>query len=224
MPERNTIIVANHAQLNGPIIAELFMPDNCFIWANGQMFSAKDVPDYAMADFFPFKSRWMRPIYRLASYLLAPIMPCMMENSRAIPVYRDARIVSTFRTTIRLLNEGKSILIFPECHKKLNNIINEMQENFVDAAKLYYKRTGIELDFLPMYIAPDMNKVFIGHAIKFDSSRDISKERHRIVSYLAESITEMGRSLPEHTVIPFDNISRNEYISNKSFDLLPGNK
>ena len=46
IPSENTVIVANHAQLSGPIIAELYMPENCFIWANGQMMSYKDVPEY----------------------------------------------------------------------------------------------------------------------------------------------------------------------------------
>ena len=33
---RDIIIVANHAQLHGPI-GELFMPENVYTWANGQM-------------------------------------------------------------------------------------------------------------------------------------------------------------------------------------------
>lgn len=222
IPKSNTVIVANHAQLNGPIIAELYMPENYYIWANGQMVRCRDVPAYAMEDFFPYKSKWTRPVYKLVSYILALLLPCVINNARAILVYRDARIVSTFKTTMRRLTEGNNIVIFPECHKRCNNIVNEFQENFIDIARLYYKRTGIELTFVPMYIAPKMGKAYVGTPTRFDSSCDITEERSRIAEYLSEEITRLGRSLPEHVVVPFDNISEKDYISNKSFDLIPG--
>lgn len=221
IPGSNTIIVANHAQLNGPIIAELFMPKNCYIWANGQMFASKDVPSYAMEDFFTYKRKMLRPFCRIASYLLAPLMPCIMENARAVPVYHDARIASTFRTTIKLLSCGNNILIFPECHEKNNNIINRFRDNFVDVARLYYKRTGVLLKFLPMYICPDLDKFYFGREIVYDPRSDAVEERRRITEHLAEEITRIGRSIPEHTVIPFDNISRKRYISSREIDKLP---
>lgn len=221
IPSENTVIVANHAQLSGPIIAELYMPENCFIWANGQMMSYKDVPEYAMEDFFSYKKPWQRPVFRIVSYLLAPILPCVMKNARVIPVYHDARIASTLKSTVKMLAEGKNILIFPECHIKCNNIINQMQESFVDVAKLYYKRTRKCLNFLPMYIAPKLHRCYFGEMIRFDPNENISDERHRITEHIAVEITRIGCMLPEHTVIPFDNISRKEYISNKDVDSLP---
>ena len=222
IPTDNTVIVANHCQLNGPIIAELFMPDNCYIWANGQMVRCREVPGYAMEDFFPYKSRCLRPVYKLASYALSVLLPCVINNARTIPVYRDARIVTTLRTSVRMLEGGRNILIFPECHNKNNNIVNEFQENFVDLARFYYKKTGKELTFLPMYIAPDLGKAVFGQGTRFDSTKDIAEERTRIASFLEKRITELGRALPHHTVIPFDNIPRRSYISNKDIDAIPG--
>lgn len=217
----NKIIVSNHAQLNGPIIGELFMPENCYIWANGQMVRCREVHKYAMNDFFSYKSQRIQPIYNFASYLLAFLLPCVINNARTIPVYRDARIVSTFRATIKHLENGDSILIFPEKHEKYNNIVNKFQENFIDVARLYYKKTGIELTFLPMYVAPNMSKAYIGEGIRFDSNKSIGEERERISTYLSDEITKIGRSLPRHTVVPFDNISRKQYITNKDTDRIP---
>lgn len=222
IPSSNTVIVANHAQLNGPIIAELFMPEDCYIWANGQMVNFREVPSYAMEDFFPFKKGLQRPVFKLASYILAPLLPCIINNARVIPVYHDARIASTFRTTVKMLSKGKNILIFPECHEKCNNIINCLRDNFVDVARLYYKRTGIALRFVPMYISPELDRCYFGEGINYDPSSDAVGERHRITEHLAAEITRIGRSLPEHTVVPFDNISRKKYISNKAFDSIPG--
>ncbi len=221
IPESHTIIVANHAQLNGPIIAELLMPRDTFIWANGQMTDYREVPSYAMEDFFPYKTGWVRPFYRLASYILAPLMPCVINNARAIPVYHDLRIASTMRSTVKLLAEGKNIMIFPENHEVRNNIVNQFRDRYIDVARLYYKRYGIKLSFLPMYIAPSLNSCYFGEAVVFDPEADITEERHRISEHLVDQITQIGRSLPEHTVIPFDNISRKFYLSNKDIEATP---
>ena len=222
LPKTNTVIVANHAQLNGPIIAQLHLPDNFFIWANGQMFNFFDVPSYAMEDFFPFKKGLARPIFKAASYVLAPLMPCIMENARAIPVYHDARIASTFKTSVKMLMKGRNILIFPECHEKNNNIVNEFRESFVDLARLYFKRTGECLTFVPMYIAPNYNRCYFGKETAYDPMADAFEERHRIANHLSGEITRIGRMLPDHTVVPFDNIPKKKYISNKEIDKVPG--
>lgn len=222
LPECDTIIVANHAQLNGPIIAELFMPENCYIWANGQMTDFREVPSYAMEDFFPYKKGWKRVFYKIASYLMAPLLPCIIKNARAIPVYHDIRLASTIKNTIRKLSAGKIILIFPEKHEKRNNIINQFREHFVDVARIYHRRTGKTISFIPMYIAPKLNYCCFGKKILFDPNADISFERHRITEFLEEEITSLGRSMPDHIVIPFDNISRGQYVSNKETNHISG--
>lgn len=215
IPGKNTIIVANHAQLNGPIIAQLHMPKNCYIWANGQMAKMSDVSSYAMEDFFPYKKRWLRPLCRLASYALAPLLVCMMNNARVIPVYHDIRLTSTMRESIKKLSEGNNILIFPEKHQQRSNVINCFREHFVDLARLYHRRTGEVLTFLPMYIAPDLKLCCVGEGICYDPCLNIEEQRHGIAEYLASQIEDMAGSLPEHTVVPFDNISRKLYPRNK---------
>lgn len=217
-----TIIVANHAQLNGPIIAELFMPENCYIWANGQMTDFKEVPSYAMEDFFPYKKGWRRIFFKIASYLMAPILPCIMKNARAIPVYHDIRLAATIKNTVKKLSLGNNILIFPEKHEKQNNIVNQFREHFVDVARIYHKRTGKSLRFVPMYIAPKLDVCLFGDEIVFNPNEEIAIERHKICQHLTEEITRIGRKMPNHTVIPFDNISRKDYISNKDVNQVPG--
>ena len=221
LDEENTIVIANHAQLNGPIIAQLHLDERYHIWANWQMFFLREVPSYTMRDFFPYKSGWTRPFYKIASYLLAPLMPCMMKNARAVPVYHDVRMASTVKNTLRLLSEGRGIVIFPEKHERHNNILNAFESQFVNLAKVYYRRTGERIRFLPMYIAPDLDGCYFGDAVYYDPDSDIEAERQRISAHLSGEITRVARELPLHTVIPFDNISSRRYLSNKDTDKLP---
>lgn len=221
LPENNAVIAANHTQMNGPIAGELFMPENCYIWCAGQMMDLKEVPAYAFSDFWSQKPKWTHPFYKLLSYLIAPLSVCIFNNARTIAVYRDMRIMSTFKETIKMLKENANILIFPEKDEKMNNILYKFQENFIDVAKLYYKNTGIALTFVPMYIAPYLKKMYIGKGIIYNPENDIAIERSRISRYLSDEITNIARNLPPHTVVPYRNIPKKHYLTNKDITEIP---
>lgn len=221
LPQSNAVIVANHTQMNGPIAAELFMPDNCYIWCAGQMMNYKEVPEYAFDDFWSKKPKWQHPFYKLLSYLITPLSVCIFNNARTIAVYHDMRVLSTFKKSLSMLQNGANLLIFPEKDVKKNNILYEFQKNFIDIASFYYKKTGICLTFVPMYIAPALRKMYIGRGITFDPDKDGADEKERIASYLSDEITDIARALPLHTVIPYRNIPKKHYLTNKDITEVP---
>lgn len=221
LPENNAIIVGNHTQMNGPIVGELFMPDNCYIWCAGQMLNKKEVPEYAFTDFWSQKPKWTHPFYKVLSHIIAPLAALIFNNARTIAVYHDMRIVSTFKESIQMLMAGATILIFPEKDEKYNNILYQFQDKFIDVARLYYKKSGIELTFVPMYIAPKLRKAYIGKGIRFDSGNKMEDERKRISDYLSNEITDIARNLPEHIVVPYRNIPKKYYLTNKDITEVP---
>lgn len=221
LPDGQAVIVGNHSQLHGPIAAELFMQDNCYIWCAGQMMKMKEVPEYAFTDFWSQKPKWIQPFYKVMSYLIAPLSVCIFNNARTIAVYRDMRIMSTFKDTIKLLQKGANILIFPEKDEKMNHILYQFQENFIDIAKLYHKKTGVELTFVPMYIAPKLKKMYIGKGIRYQSGQSMDDEKKRISAYLSEEITRIATDLPKHTVVPYRNIPKKYYLTNKDVNEVP---
>ena len=214
LPEEPALVVGNHSQMYGPIGCELYFPGGRYTWCAGQMMHLKDVPDYAYQDFWSGKSKYTRWFYRLLSYLIAPLSVCIFNNANTIAVYRDNRIISTFKNTVKRLEEGSSVIIFPECYEEYNHIVHRFQENFVDIAKLYYKRTGNAVPFVPLYIAPKLKKMYIGKPIYFRPDADAAQERHRICQYLMDEITAIACSLPEHTVVPYPNLPKREYKTN----------
>ena len=224
LPSRDTILVGNHCQMNGPICGELFLPDNCYTWCAGQMMKWKEVPAYAFDDFWSQKPKWQQPFFRVASYMIAPLAVLLFNNARTVAVYRDMRIMGTFKDSIRLLADGANLLIFPEKDEKYNNILYRFQENFVDVAKLYYKKTGRSVTFVPIYIAPCLRKMYIGEGIVYDAENNTEGERKRIIAYLSEEITRIAQKLPEHKVVPYRNIPRKYYLSNKDVTEVPYEK
>lgn len=222
LPEKDAVIVGNHTQMNGPIIGEIFMPENSYIWCAGQMMNRKEVPDYAFTDFWSQKPKWTQPFYKVLSHMIAPLASFIFNNARTIAVYHDIRIAATFKETVKMMKMGANMIIFPEKDEKNNNILYKFQDKFVDVARFYYKKTGIELCFVPMYVAPRLKKVYIGQGVRYDHEKPIDEERERICEYLSNEITVIARALPEHVVVPYRNIPKKQYLTNKDIMEVPG--
>ena len=219
-PEEPVILVGNHAQIYGPLVCELYFPKRTFSWCAGQMMHWKEVPGYAFEDFWSQKPRWTHFFYRILSYLITPLSVLIFNHARTVPVYRDGRVMTTFKESIRLLKDGKSLVIFPEQDKKKNHIIYDFQDRFIDLAGIYQKKTGKDLSFVPFYVAPDLKKVIIGKPITFSSEQPKEEERERIRQYLLHEITKMAEDLPLHKVVPYRNIPKKYYPYNKKEELL----
>lgn len=214
LPQEPVILVGNHCQLYGPIAAELYAPGEHYTWCAGEMLHLKDVPEYAFRDFWSQKPKYTHWFYKIASYLIAPLSVFIFNHANTIGVYHDTRIISTFKNTVKALQEGANVVIFPEHDVKYNHIIYQFQEKFVDVAKLYYKRTGKEVAFVPLYIAPKLGKMCIGTPIRFCADNPMKEECGRISRNLAQQVTDMACALPEHTVVPYRNIPKKYYPKN----------
>lgn len=171
----------------------------------------KEAPGYAFRDFWAYKPKRYRWFYKLLSFCIAPALVYLCKSAEAIPVYTDRRYLLTVRATLEKLENGKSIIIFPECHTRYNAIVNEFKEGFAELAAYYYKRYGKEISFVPVYIAPKIKKVVFGSPVKYDPSVPIEEQRLAICNHLKSEITAAANSLPVHTVIPYANIPKKEY-------------
>lgn len=214
LPEEPVLVVGNHAQMHGPITGELYFPGKRKIWCAGQMMHLKEVPAYAYQDFWAQKKKGVRWFYRLLSYIVAPLSVCIFNNANTIGVYHDARAISTFKNTVKCLMQGENVIIFPEHGIEYNHIVNDFQEKFVDVARLYYKKTGKEMAFVPMYLAPALKKIYLCEPIRFCADNPIDVERQRICELLKERITEKALSLPKHKIVPYANVGRRKYPTN----------
>jgi hypothetical protein len=215
LPEDACIAVGNHSQMNGPLSGEFYFPGKRKIWCAHQMMYLKEVPAYAFQDFWSAKPKSVRWLYKIASYLIAPLSVCIFSNARTIPVFRDNRLITTFKLTVNALSEGESVIIFPECYEPYNHIVYTFQDRFIDVAKLYYKRTGKAVSFVPVYIAPNLKTMYIGKPIAYDPQIPMEEQRKEIARYLMDAITEMAVSLPRHKVVPYPNMPKEDYPYNK---------
>lgn len=213
MPNKPAIYISNHAQAHGPIAMQIYFPTTKSIWCIGEMMDMKSVPSYAYQDFWSLKPKRTKWIFKIISYLIAPLCEYIFRRADALAVYKDARIISTFKDTVTELNEGNNIVIFPESPTLYNDIVNEFQDKFVDVARLYYKKNKEDIQFVPTYVGG--NKITFGKPITFDHNISIDEQRESICTYLKEEITKIAKEMPTHKVIPYLNIGKKNYKNNK---------
>lgn len=218
LPDGPAVVVGNHAQMNAPIACQLYFPGKFRIWTAGEMTNLREVPEYAYRDFWSAKPSYIRWFYKLLSYVVAPISVCIFSSADCIPVYHDSRIIQTFRRSVEALRNGERIIIFPEHDVPHNNIVFEFHDRFTDLGRMYFRKYKEEISFVPMYIAPYLKSAYIGKPIKYNAGAPAEEERKRISSYLMDEISTIAWELPEHTVVPYPNMSKADYPSNKQYD------
>ena len=214
LPEAPFILVGNHSQAHGAIVAEERLPFDHYTWCNYQMMDKKEVSQYALEDFWQDKPQWTQPFWRLVSKIIRYPAVYIMSHARTIPVYHDNRCISTFRKSIEKMQDGYNLVIYPECRTRYNNIIFDFQDRFIDLAKMYHKRTGQALSFVPMYLAPKLRKIFFCDPIRYDPAVPMDIQRARIKQQLMDAITQIACAQPLHTVIPYRNVSKKQYPKN----------
>lgn len=215
VPDQPCLFIGNHAQAHGPLTCELYFPFKKKIWSMGQMMKIKEVPAFAYKDFWSFKSRWTKWFYKILSYLIAPLSVYIFNRADTIGVFKDTRIISTFKKTLKSIQEGDNIIIFPEYLKEHNEIVNDFHDKFIDIARMYYKKHGVCLSFVPMYNAATIKTVVFGKPITYNPNIEINEQRKIICDHIKDEITKMAKELPVHTVIPYKNISKKLYPKSK---------
>ena len=214
LPEGACVIVGNHCHAYGPIAAEIYTPGLHYTWCTGEMMERGEVADYAFRDFWSMKPKWTLWFFRLLSHAIVPLSLLVFRNACTIPVYHDSRILTTFRQTGQRLAEGARITIFPETYTPHNNIVYQFQDRFLDLARMYRKKSGRDLPFVPMYLAPKLKTVYYGKPIYFDADAPLDAERQRVCRALMDAVTDMALALPRHKVVPYPNVSARHFHYN----------
>ena len=215
IPDKPCVVVSNHCQVYGPIALQFYIERPTSVWCTYEMTELKEVPAYAYKDFWSQKPKATKWIFKIVSYIIAPLAVYVFKYADIVPVYKDMRLLKTIKCSIEKLESGENIHIFPEKADLHNNIVNEFQDRFVDLAKMYYVKTHEKLEFVPMYLSPGLKKIVYGKPIEYNPENPIDTERRRICDYLMDEITSIAGSLPEHRVIPYLNIKKKDYPKNR---------
>lgn len=196
--EEPCVFLANHIGAMGPLYMAVTFPlrEKVAIWCNEGVMDEKLMVEYVRQDF------WWRPESRLAPlynvtlpYIAAAIVPKVLRSAPTIPVYRDARIMSTMRESLKVLKAGKHIVIFPELPDGFDSHAEHLQMGWLNLCTMYHRATGRPLKLVPIHIDQKERVFCVGKGIAADPEVPLKEQEERIERYLAAGIR--GQTAPE---------------------------
>lgn len=171
--ESPSIFVCNHDRAFGPIAmnAHFELCEEIRPWINAQVLSPKNAPAYIRKDYWWDLNKWYSPILSYtAAYLYALLLPLILHGSDCIPVYHDTGVISTLRNSVKMLKDGKHLLLFPEHPTGYHTYGEKIFDGFVSVGKLYYARTKEIVNFYPTHVDWKAKIITVGKPIAYDPS------------------------------------------------------
>ena len=195
------VLVCNHGELYGPVVANLYIPVTFRPWTIAEMMN-RDVIIEHMYQGTMMRQKWLpeswkRPILRM----ITPLLLWVFDSLEAIPVYRNdpRKLIGTFRETIDAMQAGDNILLFPE--NDTGHAVGErgyalegvgkLFTGFAMIAPLYYAKTKKKAVFIPVYASKKTRTVCIGQGIEYQPDNGANDEKMRIVNGLLSQMQAM---------------------------------
>ncbi|MDD3214717.1 MAG: hypothetical protein PHY64_13660 [Eubacteriales bacterium] len=186
-----SVFICNHSGALGPvdICAKFPLADELHPWMNAQVLSAREVPAYVRQDY------WWRPgspfepvLTRTLPYIAAAILPPILRSAPTVPVYHDMRVVRTLRESMKVLQAGEHLVIFPEQPSGYRSHNHALNRGFLQIAPAYARLTGKALAFWPVRI-DSRNRVFrVGEPLYYDVSQTLEQQTDALLEALRNGI------------------------------------
>jgi len=161
-----SIFIANHLGPTGPIEMCLSIPIRFYPWTIGEMSDPDRAPQYLFDDF-------VHPVLHLNgrfglwfSTMLTKISIPLFNSIGVIPIDRfSGWTADGFRHSLRLLNEGKNLLIFPEDSAASMDPVTSMRPfmpGFATLCSIFESQAGFKLPVYPAAVHAGAETVTIG--------------------------------------------------------------
>ena len=163
LPERG-IYLMNHEGARGPMVFELYFPRKATPWGAHEMCgNYKERWKYLYNVFYRQKLHYGKLRSFVTATLFAIISGWLYRSVGLIGTYHDARLVETIRNSFTVLENNRSIVIFPEDSEKgYKEMPAAFNRGFITLSKLYCKKTGEDLPVYTVYYSKKKSKFVVG--------------------------------------------------------------
>ncbi len=144
------LILSNHVGAKGPVAFEVYHDKPFRFWGTYEMNSGiKEVYKYLSQIYLYKKKHFSKFFAKVIGFIICPFLWLYYRGLKLISTYSDYRLKSTIEESIKTINQGGSIVIFPE--DSSNGYYDRLTEFFSGFALLANQclKQGIDL---PVYV------------------------------------------------------------------------
>lgn len=193
------VFVCSHIGAMGPIYMSISFPlcEQVRIWCNEQVMNRGECAEYVRHDFWWKPESKLAPLYSATiPHLAAMVLPPVLNSAPTIPVYHDARVMTTLRQSLKALKAGHHVVIFPEKPSGYGEYDRHINTGWLNLCVMYHRMTGKALRMWPVYIDQKAHVFRIAKSVQYDPARPLQEQEAALAEVLGAGLR--GEKLPEN--------------------------
>jgi hypothetical protein len=192
--QKGGIILSNHEGTDAPMSLELYCDVPIRMWGAYEMNSGLvKMYKYQTRVYYHEKKHWNLHLARLFCLLATPLTNLFYKGLNLISTYRDGRFLKTLRESLKAIQNGENIVIYPENSE--NRYLPELEgffEGFAALAELCAKK-GIDVPIYVTYFKVKEKQYIVDAPVYWSQLCEGGKSRAEIVSGLLMRCNELGK-------------------------------
>lgn len=191
------IILCNHVGTAAPLAWELYGNTSFRFWGAHEMNSGLiALYKYQTRVFYHEKKGWNIHLARLFCLIASPLTNMFYKGLDLISTFKDARFKNTLTESLKTLESGKSVIIFPEISDNgYLDVLEGFHKGCVMLAGICYKR-GMNI---PVYVSyfkkGEPKRLLVSEKINLSELFLDGMSRDKIADVLCERCNELGRKI-----------------------------
>ena len=188
------IILSNHEGTDAPMSLEIWNDAPIRMWGAHEMNSGLiKMYKYQSRVYYHEKKHWNLHLARLFCLIASPLTNMFYKGLNLISTYRDTRLMKTIKESIKAIEEGQNIVIYPENSE--DGYLAELKgfhAGFVVLADTCLKK-GIDVPVYVTYYKKKENQYVIDAPIKYSEIVKKYKTKEEITNALCSRCNELGK-------------------------------
>lgn len=199
--DNGALILSNHEGTDSPMSLEIYLDKPIRMWGAAEMNSGlKQLYKYQTNVYYHEKLHWNIHLARLFCLVASPLTWLFYSGFNLISTYRDARFMITLKESIKSIEDGDNIVIFPEDSSK--GYLEEL-EGFHNGYILLLEQCEKRNMDVPIYVSyfrkSDRAYIF-DKPYKYSELKDKFKTREEISDFLCSRCNELRKVKIENKV------------------------
>ena len=194
LPE-GTVIVSNHVGTAAPLALELYSGIPFRFWGAWQMNSGLiSLYKYQTRVFYHEKKHWNLHLARLFCLIASPLTCMFYSGLNLISTYTDIRFRTTISQSMIALENGHSLVIFPE--DSTNGYLDELEGfhgGFLMMGEICL-RHGVDFPVCVAYYKKSERKYIFDKPVMVSELLKDGKKRDEVAAELCERCNHLGRT------------------------------
>ena len=198
--DRPTIVLSNHVGTSAPLAWELYGQLPFRFWgANEMNCNLIELYKYQTRVFYHEKKHWNIHLARLFCLIASPLTYMFYRGIQLISTHKDIRFKATISESIRTLDDGKSVIIFPEISDKgYLDVLEGFHHGFVLLFE-YCKKKGLNPPIYVAYYKKSEKKYIVDAPIMLSELLRKYNSKEEIAEALCNRCNELGKMTFEET-------------------------